>query len=217
MIEIARPLLRGYLHLGAAILSVFAGAYLVLLSHPDPPRLASVLVYAGGVTFLFSVSAVYHVRAWGLARARVLRRLDHAAIFLLIAATYTPVAVNLLSGTWRVALLATVWTLAGIGAAIAVAGVQLPRGLRVAIYVALGWLGPVAFGQIDPALPSPATAALVAGGVLYTLGAVLYALRWPDPWPRVFGYHEIFHVLTIVAAACFYALIAVYVAPAPRG
>ena len=217
VIEIARPLLRGYLHAGAAVLSIVGGAYLVVLSRSDPPRLVSMLVYAVGLTLLFAVSAVYHLRAWGLARARVLRRLDHASIFVLIASTYTPVAFNLLSGTWRVAILATVWALAAIGAAIAVAGVQLTRAVRVAIYVAMGWLGPAAFGQIDPALPAPATAALVAGGLLYTVGAVVYVLRRPDPWPRVFGYHEIFHVLTILAASLFYALILGYVLPAPRG
>lgn len=216
MTESTRPLLRGYLHGGAAVLSVFGGAYLLALSPADPPRLASMLVYATGVTLLFTVSAVYHLRAWGLSRARMLRRLDHASIFVLIASTYTPVAFNLLSGTWRVAVLATVWTLAAIGAAIAVSGVPLPRVVRVAIYVAMGWLGPAAFGQLDPALPPLGTATLVAGGLLYTVGAVVYVLRRPDPWPRVFGYHEIFHVLTILAASLFYALILGYVVPAPR-
>lgn len=212
----ARPLLRGYLHAGAAGLSAAAGAYLLVLSRSDPPRLISMLIYAIGLTLLFAVSAVYHVRAWGPSRARVFRRLDHASIFTLIASTYTPIAFNLLSGTWRVAVLATVWALAAVGTAIALGGIPFPRGLRVAIYVGMGWLGPAVFGQIDPALPALATATLVAGGLLYTMGAVVYALRWPDPWPRVFGFHEIFHVLTILAASLFYALILAYVVPAAR-
>ena len=216
-IHTARPLLRGYLHAGAAVLSVVGGAYLVVLSRADPPRLVSMLVYASGLTLLFAVSAAYHLRSWGLARARTLRRLDHASIFVLIASTYTPVAFNLMTGAWRVGILIVVWTLAAVGAVIAVSGIQLPRGLRVAIYVALGWLGPAAFGQIDPALPPLATATLVAGGLLYTAGAVVYVLRRPDPWPRVFGYHELFHVFTILAAGLFYALILGYVVPAPRG
>ena len=214
-VPVVRPLFRGYLHAGAAVLSVIGATYLVVLSHDDPLRLGSMLVYGAGLTLLFSVSAVYHLRAWGPAGARILRRLDHASIFLLIACTYTPVAFNLLSGTWRVAVLATVWTLAAIGAAIAVAGIQIPRIVRVAIYVGMGWLGPLAFGQLDPALPPVATAMLVAGGLLYTAGAVVYVLRRPDPWPRVFGYHEIFHVFTILAAGLFYALILGYVVPAP--
>lgn len=212
----ARPLLRGYLHAGAAVLSVFGWAYLVVLSRDDAPRLASMLVYGAGLTILFTVSAVSHLRAWGPASGAILRRIDHASIFVLIASTYTPIAFNLLSGAWRLGVLATIWALAVVGAALAVAGVQLGRRLRVAVYIAMGWIAGVAVGQIDAALPAGATAALVAGGVLYTGGAVLYALRWPDPWPHVFGYHEVFHLFTIVAAALFYALILVHVLPAPR-
>lgn len=213
---VVRPLFRGYLHAGAAVLSVFGGSYLVVLSRGDPPRSFSMLVYGSGLALLFAVSAVYHLRPWGPSRARILRRLDHASIFVLIASTYTPVAFNLLSGAWRIGVLVTIWILAAAGAAVAVAGVQLARWLRVAIYIAMGWLAGLAIGQIDPALPAGVTAALLVGGLLYTAGAVLYALRWPDPWPRVFGYHEIFHLLTIVAAAFFYALILAYVLPAPR-
>lgn len=214
---LARPLLRGYLHAVAAVLSVLGGAYLVALSRSDPPRLVSMLVYATGLTLLFAVSAVYHLRAWAPGHAAILRRLDHASIFVLIASTYTPIAFNLLSGPWRAGVLVTVWALAGAGATIAVVGMQLARRLRVVVYITMGWVATVAVAQVDPALPPGALAALVAGGLLYTIGAVLYALRRPDPWPRVFGYHEIFHVLTIAAAALFYALILVYVVPAPRG
>ena len=213
---IVRPLLRGYVHAVAAVLSVFGGAYLVVLSSSDPPRLLSMLVYGTGLTLLFAVSAVFHLHAWGPVPAAILRRLDHASIFVLIASTYTPIAVNLLSGAWRLGVLVVIWALAAAGAAIAATGVQLARWLRVAVYIAMGWIAGAAIGHIEPALPAGATAALVTGGLLYTIGAVLYALRWPDPWPLVFGYHEIFHVLTIVAAAVFYALIVAYVVPAPR-
>ena len=213
---VVRPLFRGYLHAGGAVLSVIGGTYLVVLSREDPPRLGSMLVYGAGLTLLFAVSAVYHLRAWGPARAGILRRLDHASIFILIASTYTPVAFNLLSGSWRLAVLVIAWALALAGAGVAIAGVHLARWLRVGIYIAMGWIAIAAFTQIDPVLPPQAVAALVAGGLLYTIGAVLYALRWPDPWPRVFGYHEIFHLLTIVAPALFYALSLTNVVPAPR-
>lgn len=215
-VPIARPILRGYLHAGAAVLSVLGGSYLVVLSRADPPRLLSMVVYGLGLTLLFAVSAVYHLRTWGPGRAAILRRLDHASIFVLIASTYTPVAFNLLSGAWRVGVLVTIWILAAAGAAFAVAGVQLARWLRVAIYIAMGWLAGIAIAQVDPPLAAGAIAALVTGGLLYTIGAVFYALRWPDPWPRIFGYHEIFHVFTVVAAALFYGLIAAYVLPAVR-
>ena len=161
MNPVVRPLLRGYLHAGAALLSVLGGAYLIGLSRADPPRLLSMLVYGLGLTLLFAVSAVYHLRTWGPGRAAILRRLDHASIFVLIASTYTPVAFNLLSGAWRSGVLTTVWALAAAGAAVAVAGVQLSRWLRVAIYVAMGWMAAAALGQIDPALPPGASAALV--------------------------------------------------------
>lgn len=216
MIAGTRPLLRGYLHVVAAVLSVPGTTYLAMRSADDPPRLAAMLIYGTGLTLLFTASAVYHLRAWGQRTARVLRRLDHASIFILIAATHTPVAFVLLSGAWRAGVLLTVWLLAGASAAAVGAGLPLARGARIAIYVAMGWVGAAAISQVDRPLPAEVVAAFLAGGLLYTLGAVFYALRRPDPWPRVFGYHEIFHVLTIVAAGIFYWLIAAYVLEAPR-
>ena len=178
-VPIARPILRGYLHAGAAVLSVLGGSYLVVLSRADPPRLLSMVVYGLGLTLLFAVSAVYHLRTWGPGRAAILRRLDHASIFVLIASTYTPVAFNLLSGAWRVGVLVTIWALAAAGATIAVAGVQLDRRLRVAIYIAMGWLAGIAIAQVDPPLAAGAIAALVTGGLLYTIGTAGTAVALP--------------------------------------
>lgn len=212
----ARPLLRGYLHAGAAVAAALGGTYLLVLSSGDPPRQLSMLVYGAGLTALFAVSAVYHLRAWAPARSRVLRRLDHASIFVLIAATYTPIAFNVLPGWWRVGVLGAVWSAALAGAGAAAAGVQLRRWARAGLYVGMGWIALAALGQVAAALPWPAIGLLVSGGVLYSAGALLYVRRWPDVWPRVFGYHEVFHLLTIAAAAAFYVLIVVYVLPAPR-
>lgn len=216
MIAGTRPLLRGYLHAVAAAASVPGAAYLMARSADDPPRLAAMSVYGVGLTLLFTASAAYHLRAWGQRTARILRRLDHASIFVLIAATHTPVAFVLLSGPWRVGVLLAVWLLAGASAIAVGAGLPLAREARVAIYVAMGWVGGAAVFQADRPLPPEMLAALLAGGLLYTVGAVLYALRRPELWPRVFGYHEVFHLLTIVAAALFYWLIAGYVLDAPR-
>lgn len=216
MIAGPRPLLRGYLHAVAAVLSVPGAGYLMARSADDPPRLAALSVYGVGLTLLFTASAAYHLRAWGQRMARILRRLDHASIFVLIAATHTPVAFVLLSGPWRAGVLLAVWLLAGASAIAIGAGVPLAREARVAIYVAMGWVGGAAIFQADRPLPAEVLAALLAGGLLYTAGAVLYALRRPELWPRVFGYHEAFHLLTIVAAALFYWLIAGYVLDAPR-
>lgn len=211
-----RPLLRGYLHAGAAAVAALGGTYLVVLSDGDGPRQVSMLVYGASLTLLFGVSALYHLRAWGTVRGAILRRIDHANIYVLIAATYTPLAFNMLPGWWRVGVLGVVWSAAAVGVGAAVAGVQLRRGARAGLYVGMGWIALLALGQIPAALPWPAVALLVTGGVLYSAGALFYARRWPDPWPRAFGYHEVFHLLTIAAAAVFYVVVLVYVLPAVR-
>ena len=212
----ARPLFRGYLHAGAAVVAALGGTYLVALSGGDRPRQLSMIVYGTSLTLLFAFSAVYHVHTWAPARRAILRRIDHANIFVLIAATYTPISFNLLSGWWRVSVLGAVWGAALVGVGTAVAGVKLRRWARAGLYVGMGWIAAVALGQISAAVPWPAIGLLITGGVLYSLGALLYARRWPDPWPLVFGYHEVFHLLTIAAAIAFYVVVLVYVLPAPR-
>jgi hemolysin III len=215
-VSTARPLLRGYLHAGAALVAALGGIYLVVLSSGDLARQLSMVVYGAGLTLLFAVSALYHLHTWTPVRGAILRRIDHANIFVLIAATYTPLAFNMLSGWWRVGILGAVWGAALVGIGAAVAGVRLRRGLRAGLYVAMGWIALAALGQIPATLPWPAIGLLITGGVLYSAGAVLYARRWPDPWPRIFGYHEVFHLLTIAAAVAFYLVVLVYVVPAPR-
>jgi len=212
----ARPLLRGYLHAWAAIGAAIGGTYLVVLSSDDRPRQLSMLVYGVGLTLLFAFSALYHLRTWGPVRESILRRIDHANIFVLIAATYTPLAFNVLSGSWRVAILGAVWGAALVGVVAAVAAVQLRRWARAGLYVAMGWIALAAMGQISEALPWPAIALVISGGVMYSTGALFYAVRWPDIWPRIFGYHEVFHLLTIAGALAFYLVVLVYVLPAPR-
>jgi hemolysin III len=212
----ARPLLRGYLHAGAAIGAAVGGTYLVVLSSGDRPRQLSMLVYGVGLTLLFAFSALYHLHAWGPVRESILRRIDHANIFVVIAATYTPLAFNMFSGWWRVGILSAVWGAAFVGVVAAVTAVRLRRWARAGLYVGMGWIALAAVGQISETLPWPAIALLLTGGVLYSAGALFYAGRWPDLWPRVFGYHEAFHLLTIAAAVAFYAVILVYVLPAPR-
>jgi hemolysin III len=212
----ARPLLRGYLHGGAAVVAALGGTYLVVLSSGDRPRQLSMLVYGAGLTLLFAFSAVYHLRAWAPVPGAILRRIDHANIFVLIAATYTPLAFNMFSGWWRIGILGAAWGAALVGVGAAVTGVQLHRWARAGLYVAMGWIALPALGQMSEALPGPAIGLLITGGVLYSASALFYAGRWPDPWPRVFGYHEVFHLLTIAAAVAFYVVVLVYVLPAPR-
>jgi hemolysin III len=205
-----RPVLRGVSHLVAAILAPFALVVLLLVA-------ASPRAYVGGTIFgsalilLFGTSAAYHLLPWRPVKA-VLKRVDHATIFVFIAATYTPFCLNVLGDAWGIPLLAAVWSCAVLGAALKVAWPEAPRWLGVGLYLGVGWLAVVVawpFAQRAPeVLPG-----LVTAGILFSLGSLVYALRRPDPFPRVFGYHEIFHLLVIAGVAISYGLIAGYVLP----
>jgi hemolysin III len=206
-----RPRLRGLLHLGAFVVALGVGVALVLVAgRQEWPAFA---VYGLAVTGLFGVSALYHRGRWQpVVRAR-LQRLDHSMIFVLIAATYTPVCVHVLDPRLAAALLAVVWGGALAGAALELRSMPTPRGVLVGVSIALGWVAVVAMPSLVDGLGWVATALLGLGGVLYTLGAVVYARRWPDPLPAVFGYHELFHALTIAGAALHYTVIAFWVLP----
>jgi len=168
-------------------------------------------VFAACVVGCFGASALYHRPTWRPALRSWLARLDHAGVYLLIAGTYTPVAVLVMSRGWRVPVLAVVWS----GAVAAILEALLGAGRKAARRcdrVALGWVGMVAFGQFLK-LPLAGILLLVVGGLLYSLGATIYARKRPDPIPHVFGYHELFHALTLGAAACHYTAIAFFVLP----
>jgi len=192
-----RPRLRGWLHLGTFPLALVAGAALTVLA-PAGGHRAAVAVFGITAVLLFGVSALYHRRPWGPRAMAVLKRLDHANIFLIIAGTYTPFAVVLLPpGTART-LLWIVWSWAVAGVAFRVLWIGAPRWLYVPVYVALGWVAVAYlpwFAQAGPAV----LALIVGGGLLYTAGGVVYGFRRPNPSPRWFGFHEVFHALTVVA------------------
>jgi hemolysin III len=211
--ELPRPRLRGVFHQYAFPAFAVLGLALVVTSDGGPERVAAA-IFGGSVALAFGVSALYHRVTWQPAARRLMRRLDHSAIFLLIAGTYTPYALLVLAGAWRFSILAVVW----IGAALAIAQsllwVDRPNWLPAVLGLVLGWAGVVAFPQILEATGSAGASLLLVGGVLYTVGALVYARSRPDPIPDVFGYHELFHVLTILAAACQYAAIAFFVLPA---
>jgi hemolysin III len=208
----AKPRLRGVFHLHAFILFLVLGAGLVA-GAPSGPGRAAVAVFGGCLALTFGVSALYHRLSWRPRARRLMRRLDHAAIYLLIAGTYTPYGVLVLDGAWRFSVLGIVW----IGAALAIAHqlvrVDGPRWLSAAFAVGLGWVGIVVFPQVLAATGVWGSSLLLAGGALYTLGAVVYARGRPDPLPEVFGFHEVFHVLTVFAAASQYAAIAFFLLP----
>jgi len=204
-----RPRLRGVSHQYAFVVASAAGAALILLAPTSRARLAS-LVYALALAALFGVSALYHRITWSPATRQRLRRLDHSMIFLLIAGTYTPISVLVLPGAFAAVVLATVWVAALAGVAWQVVVGRAPRWLSAALYLALGWVALATLPQLAALLAPTALALLAAGGVFYSVGAVIYALRRPDPWPRTFGYHEIFHALVILAAGAHFAMIAWY-------
>jgi hemolysin III len=204
-----RPRLRGVFHQYAFLVSVVAGTVLVA-GAPGPRERAAATVFAAAVAAMFGISALYHRVTWRPRARRWMRRLDHAAIFLLIAGTYTPFGLLALSGAWRWTLLPIVWGGAFVAIVLKLAWVDSPKWLTAAIGIALGWVGVIAFPQLWSHSGTEGVALLVVGGVLYTAGAVIYARRRPDPLPAVFGYHELFHALVIGAAACQYAAVALF-------
>jgi hemolysin III len=208
-----KPRLRGVFHQWAFFVALAGGAMLVLVAPAGRATLATA-VYAVSVAALFGVSALYHRITWASARARRwMRRLDHSMIFFLIAGTYTPFALLVFEGTLATAILATVWGGGLAGVVLNLVWIDSPKWVTAVVYIALGWVAVIAFPEMVSKLGVVATVLVGLGGILYTLGAVVYALRRPDPVPAVFGYHEIFHVLVVAAAALQFAVVAFYVVP----
>ena len=190
--------------------SILAAPLLLLSADASRARVAAA-VFAVSVTTCFGVSALYHRVTWAPSVRRWMRRADHAGVYLLIAGTYTPVALLVLDGDWSNAILAIVWSGALIAILLKFVWVDAPKWVAAAIGLALGWMSVVALPQLEDRLQVSALTLLIAGGLLYSMGAVVYARRRPDPMPTVFGYHEVFHALTIGAAACQYVAIALFV------
>jgi hemolysin III len=208
-----KPRLRGVSHQWAFFVSLLTGAALVIAAPAGRATLAAA-VYAASVAALFGTSALYHRVTWASpAVRRWMRRLDHSMIFFLIAGTYTPFALLVLDGTLATVILALVWGGAAGGIVLKLVWIDAPKALVAVIYVVLGWVAIVVFPDLIDKLGIAGTAMLAAGGLLYTLGAVVYALRRPDPVPSVFGYHEVFHALVISAATLQYAVVAAFVIP----
>ena len=204
-----KPRLRGWLHTYAALASIATGASLIAVAAALRGGAAgeSTGVYAATVTLLFGTSALYHRRAWSPRARAVMRRLDHSMIFVFIAGTYTPIAVLTLPRSAAIAVLAVVWSGALFGAALQTAWSAAPRWLSVPCYIALGWVAAFVMPDLLHNGGVAAFVLILAGGVVYTLGALVYGLRRPDPWPGTFGFHEVFHLCTLVAAACHYVAI----------
>jgi hemolysin III len=207
----AKPRLRGVLHLVAFPVSLVTGAVLLLAVADDAAERWGCLVYTVATAILFGVSALYHRGTWDARTHARLRRLDHSNIFLMIAGTYTPLCVALLDGTTRDVVLGVVWAGALAGIVFRVAWMHAPAWLYTPFYVALGWVAIGVLPSLARAGGPDVAALVVAGGVAYSIGGAIYALRRPDPVPATFGYHELFHVGTIIGFSCHYVAIALAV------
>lgn len=202
-IFLEKPTLRGVLHHWAAAVALGAGLVLVAMA-PTPRASIAALVYSLCLVLLFSVSALYHRPNWPPRTREVMRRLDHSCIFIFIAGTYTPVSLLALPSPVGDEVLGVVW----VGALLGLLRVQLwrtaPRFITIAPYLLLGWLAAFYFREMQAALSSGQLLFLLLGGAAYSSGAIVYALKRPEPIPGVFGHHEVFHALTIVACACHF-------------
>ncbi|MER6399430.1 hemolysin III family protein [Kitasatospora sp. NPDC001603] len=201
-----KPAMRGWLHAGIFPLSLAGGVVLIALARPAA-AVAACSVFALSAWLLFGTSAVYHRGTWGRRGEAVLRRLDHANIFLIIAGTYTPLAVLLLSGRRRTVLLAVVWAGALAGIAFRTLWMGAPRWLYTPCYIALGWAAVLYLPDFARTGGIAVVVLVIAGGLLYTAGGVVYGLKRPDPSPYWFGFHEVFHALTVAAFSAHYTAV----------
>ena len=207
-----RPLLRGWTHAVSFPLMLCVGVGMLVVAHATLPSRLLLGVYVVGTATMFLVSAMYHRGRWTPPVKLRMQKLDRTAIFLAIAGGYTPIAAAALDGWQRWAVLAAVWIGAGIGMALQ----WMPtvhRALRGASYIVVSWVAVFTFPQLYRSLGATGFWLILAGGICYTLGAIALAARWPDPWPKVFGFHEVFHAFTVVAASLVFVAVASSVVP----
>jgi hemolysin III len=208
-----RPRFRGLSHQLAFLVAVPLAIASALA--PDTPEgRASAVVYGAAVAFMFGASGAYHLVRWTWPRWHPLaRRVDHAGIYLMIAGSYTPVGLLILDGSWRLAVLGVVWIGAAIAIVLKLCWLDAPKWLAAAIAISLGWVAVLVMPQVWASVGLAGCALIVAGGIAYTLGGIVYATERPDPRPAVFGYHEVFHALVVAAVALQWAAVAFFVLP----
>jgi len=211
-----KPLLRGWSHAVAALVAVAGLIALIAMTGGDRAKQVTMIVYGACLVLLFTVSATYHLFNWP-PRFRVwLRRADHANIFVFIAATYTPLVFNVMSGPLRIGVLAAIWVLALAGVVGMAPFLHVPRQVLAGSYVGMGWVSLLAVPALTAALGWGATLMMAFAGLQYSLGALAYAFKRPKLWPRVFGYHELFHLAVISASATFFIVVVRYAVPFHR-
>ena len=208
-----REPVNGLTHLGAAIVAAVGLIILMWIARKDFANLVALTVYGLALILMFSASTVYHLVSAGPKVMAWLRKLDHTAIYLLIAGTYTPICLHYLTGMWRWLPLVIVWSLAIIGLTVKLFVIRAPRWITAGVYLLMGWLAIGWARQILASIPVGALLWLILGGLFFTGGAVIYVLKRPDPLPGVFGFHEIWHVFVILGALSHFIVMAAYVGP----
>lgn len=211
-----KPLMRGWSHALAAVAALLFTIILALHSTHDIPKMISLIIFGSTMITLYTVSAIYHIGRWNTRWGKILRSFDHANIFLVIAGTYTPLTFNILSGNARIAMLIAIWSCALVGIGMSVATTRLPRWIFPIVYVIMGWIAMFAIPQFVTLVSWVIVVLMTIGGGLYTIGAVVYGTKKPDPFPRVFGYHEIFHLFVIAGGTIMALIVWLYVLPFPR-
>ena len=208
-----REPVNGLTHLLAALFAVGGLGLLLYLGRGSTAKLIALGVYGLSLILMFSTSAAYHSIHAGERTMVLLRKLDHLAIYLLIAGTYTPICLFYLPGAWRTALLVTIWALAAAGMAVKLFIIKAPRWITAGVYLVMGWLGVIAAGEMLSQMPAGALFWLVAGGLFFSVGAVVYITRRPNPYPGRFGFHEIWHIFVVLGAFSHFVIMAAYIAP----
>lgn len=213
IIKKLRDPVSGLTHLFAALAALVGLAILLIVARSDFWKQISLLIYGFSLTLMFAASAAYHLPK---ARPQVilwLRKLDHSAIYLLIAGTYTPICLNMFSGYWRWGMLAVIWSLAAVGILVKLFVIHAPRWINAGVYLVMGWISLIAVKEILAVMPPGAIFWLVLGGVVFSIGAVVYITRIMDFKPGVFGFHESWHIFVILGCLCHFVLILFYIAP----
>lgn len=205
------PRLRGLFHLWALVAALGAGVVLVILAD-GALATVSAWIYAGALVAMFGASALYHRFPWRSTAQRLwARRVDHSTIFLFIAATYTVFGLLRFEGATRWVVLGVAWTGAALGVLLELVWIDSPRGLKAVAYLSVGWIGVLAVPQLFSRVGAGAAVLVIVGGALYTVGALVYATRWPNPFPRTLGFHEVFHLLVVAAAATQFVAVSLVV------
>ncbi len=213
MLEKFRDPVSGLTHLGGAIAALVGLVALVLIGWGDLIHEVSLIIYGVSLILMMTASACYHLIKASPRWQLFLRKLDHTSIYLLIAGTYTPICANLFTGFWNWGILAIIWTFALVGTIVKLFVINAPRWITVVVYIVMGWLGILALPQMLAVIPGGGLFWLLLGGILFTLGAVVYATKIFDFYPRVFGFHEVWHIFVLAGCLAHFIFILAYVAP----